>query len=78
MQKELDKYGLKPGLSRNKAKKLLRYIYDQLHPFEDEFKSERINEQQDIRKAVKAAENSCDKKQPNYTEKENDSNSDSR
>lgn len=33
MQKELKKYGLKPSLTKRQAKKMLRYIYDQLHPY---------------------------------------------
>lgn len=38
LQKELDKYGLKPNLGKKKSKLLLRYIYNQLHPLisEDE------------------------------------------
>lgn len=33
LQKELRKYGLKPSLTRRQAKRMLRYIYDQLHPY---------------------------------------------
>ena len=33
MQNELKKYGLKPSLTKKQAKKMLRYIYDQLHPY---------------------------------------------
>jgi len=33
LQKELKKYGLKPSLTKRQAKKMLRYIYDQLHPY---------------------------------------------
>lgn len=45
MQKELDKYGLKPGLSKGKAKQLLRHIYDQLHPIEEETTPKRQPEE---------------------------------
>ena len=31
----MNKYGLKPGMDRNKAKKLLKYIYNELHPYEN-------------------------------------------
>jgi hypothetical protein len=33
LQKELRKYGLKPSLTKRQAKRMLRYIYDQLHPY---------------------------------------------
>ncbi|PNF37206.1 hypothetical protein B7P43_G00493, partial [Cryptotermes secundus] len=33
LKKELRKYGLKPSLTRRQAKRMLRYIYDQLHPY---------------------------------------------
>ncbi|XP_021915402.1 structure-specific endonuclease subunit SLX4-like isoform X2 [Zootermopsis nevadensis] len=33
LKKELKKYGLKPSLSKRHAKIMLRYIYDQLHPY---------------------------------------------
>jgi len=33
LQKELKKYGLKPSLTKRQAKTMLRYIYDQLHPY---------------------------------------------
>jgi hypothetical protein len=33
LQKELKKYGLKPSLTKKQAKIMLRYIYDQLHPY---------------------------------------------
>jgi hypothetical protein len=32
-QTELRKYGLKPSLTKRQAKRMLRYIYDQLHPY---------------------------------------------
>ncbi|XP_069676813.1 structure-specific endonuclease subunit SLX4-like isoform X2 [Periplaneta americana] len=33
LKKELRKFGLKPSLTKKQAKKMLRYIYDQLHPY---------------------------------------------
>uniref|UniRef100_A0A8D8X9X2 Structure-specific endonuclease subunit SLX4 n=1 Tax=Cacopsylla melanoneura TaxID=428564 RepID=A0A8D8X9X2_9HEMI len=35
LKKELNKYGLKPNLGKSKAKLLLRYIYNQTHPYVD-------------------------------------------
>ncbi|KAL1463154.1 hypothetical protein WDU94_014935 [Cyamophila willieti] len=35
LKKELNKYGLKPNLGKAKAKLLLRYIYNQTHPYVD-------------------------------------------
>ncbi|KAL1140029.1 hypothetical protein AAG570_007006 [Ranatra chinensis] len=55
LKNELRKYGLKPGLPRNKAKLLLQYIYDQIHPVIDLGKANFSNRSFDKERCDKPA-----------------------